>query len=125
MGDTNVLRQKRTVRDVSGGMSSALYQRSGKRSRRMRAKRFFNPSGPSSLRIRKIPEKLGPRSIAGNMRMPVSFGSGAGWNSFGAATRRAAVQEIAKVSRKYADAGCFCVKERFVRDVGSAAMNGE
>jgi hypothetical protein len=47
-----------------------------------------------------MPVKLGPRSIAGNIRMPVNFESGALRRSFGAATRRAVVQEIAKVSRK-------------------------
>jgi hypothetical protein len=49
-----------------------------------------------------MPVKLEPRSIAGNIRMPVNFESGALRGSFGAATRRgrAVVQEIAKVSRK-------------------------
>src|SRR5690242_14022115 len=65
---------------------------------------------------------LGPSSIAGNIRMPVSFGSGPGWKSFGAATRNAAVHEIAKVSRKYESAGCRQIKLNFSGDAEGTVM---
>src|SRR6266481_1759787 len=107
---------------MAGGISSAEYQRSWKRTRRILAKRFFKPLRPSSWRVRKMPMKLGPRSMAGNIRMPVNFGSGALCRSFGAATSRAAVQEIAKVSRKQVSAGCFLTNEESWCDDMSAAM---
>jgi len=43
---------------------------------------------------------LGPRSMAGNMRIPVNFGRGWPPRRCGAATKRAPIQETANVNAK-------------------------
>jgi len=52
------------------------------------------------MAVRKIPLRLGPRSMAGNMRMPVIFGSVSLRSKCGAATASAPSQEIVKVNKK-------------------------
>ena len=66
-----------------------------------------------------MPAKLGPSSIAGNIRMPVNFGSGPGWKSLGAATKNAALHEIANVIKKYVTAGCFRTNEVLTGELDS------
>ena len=63
--------------------------------------------------------------MAGNMRMPVSFGSGAPCRSLGAVTRNAAVQETVKVSAKYETPGCWQIKEDLVAEVDGESMVNE
>jgi hypothetical protein len=52
-----------------------------------------------------MPAKLGPRSMTGNIRMAVIFGRGSSRMRCGAAMASAPVQEIKKVSVKYATTG--------------------
>jgi len=73
----------------------------------------------------KDSRKAGPTSIAGNMRMPVSFKGGAPCRSLGAVTRNAAVQETVKVSAKYETAGCWQIKEDFAAEVDGESMVNE
>lgn len=51
------------------------------------------------------PATLGPNNIAGNMSIPSKGGTGRPRNTFGAMTASAAVQEIAKVRKKYDTTG--------------------
>jgi len=62
--------------------------------------RFRIPVAPSRSLVRRRLLATGPRSIAGNMRIPESFGMGSPWSSLGATTANAADQEIAKVRTK-------------------------
>ena len=87
-------------RTAMGGTSSHAYHCNGTRNRVPRATRSRKPPAPLTMRVNRIPELTGPSSIAGNIRMPFSVGSGSSRRSFGAASKNAAVQETAKVGTK-------------------------
>ena len=57
-------------------------------------------SFPPAILARVRPARHGPRSIAGNIKMPVNFGKGSWRMRCGAATKSAPIQEIANVSTK-------------------------
>src|SRR6266849_10217270 len=99
-GETNVFNKKRTANTRMGGMRSAAYHRAGSRHRDMREKRSHIPSSPSTILARVRQARHGPRSLAGNIKIPVNFGKGSWRTRCGAATARAPIQEIANVSTK-------------------------
>ena len=71
-GDTNVLSDNSTARTSNGGITKTLYQRAGAVAGPIRANRAFIPSRPWTIRVITIPLTLGPNSIAGNIRIPLS-----------------------------------------------------
>src|ERR1700693_828949 len=66
--ETNVSNEKRTAKTRMGGIRSAAYHRAGSRHRDMREKRSHIPSSPSTILVRMMPARHGPRSIAGQLR---------------------------------------------------------
>jgi len=55
--------------------------------------------------LHTMPARIGPRSMTGNIRMPVIFGRGWRRMRCGAATASAPLQEIKNVSAKYPTTG--------------------
>src|SRR5215831_8442238 len=104
-GETNRCRKRRTVRTRTGGMSRAVYQTAGTLARNIRENRPRKPFLPSTILVSTMPAKLGPRSMTGNIRMPVIFPRGWLWTKCGAATASAPAQEIVNVSAKYVTTG--------------------
>ena len=93
-------KSRRMARTRAGGIRSAAYQRKGKRTRRIREKSSRRAARPSTSQVKTIPTRLGPRSMAGNIRMPAIFGRGWPCRRCGAATSSAASQETANVNAK-------------------------
>lgn len=87
-------------------MRRAAHQHTGSCPRRIRWNRSRKPPFPSAILVRMMPATLGPRSMAGNIRMPVIFGKRSWRIWYGAATARAPIQEIVNVSAKYATTRC-------------------
>jgi len=56
-----------------GGMSRGKNHTGRAGNRRIRISSLFKPSRPSTTRANTSPALLGPRSIAGNMSIPLSF----------------------------------------------------
>jgi len=69
------------------------------------------PWDPSTRRVISRLLKLGPRSIAGNIRIPAVFEIGSPCRSLGAVTANAADHEIAKVRQKYEVMGRRAIME--------------
>jgi hypothetical protein len=61
---------------------------------------FRIPAGPSKRRVMRMPLATGPRSMAGNIRIPENLGIGSPCRSLGATIANAADHEIAKVKTK-------------------------
>lgn len=68
--------------------------------RRIRTSSPLKPSRPSMIRAKTSPAMQGPRSITGNMSIPLSFGICSCTNRCGAATARAPNHEMVYASRK-------------------------
>ena len=88
------------VKTRAGGIRSAAYQRKEKRTRRIRKKSSRRAARPSTSTVKTIPTALGPRSMAGNIRMPAIFCTGWPLRRCGAATSSAPVQDTANVNAK-------------------------
>jgi hypothetical protein len=91
---------KRRVRTRTVGMSSGAYQMGGILARSNLERRSRKPGLPATTPVRKMPLRLGPSSMTGNMRIPVIIGRGSWRRRCGAATASAPSQEIVKVSKK-------------------------
>src|SRR5215472_13164722 len=102
----NLCRKSRTDGTRTGGMSSAAYHLNGTCGRSIWRNRVRRPLFPSMIIVNTTPARLGPKSMTGNIRIPVAVGNGWWRISCGAATASAPIQEIKKVMAKYATRGC-------------------
>jgi hypothetical protein len=82
-----------------------VYHLGGTHARDILENRTRRPLFPSTILVSTTPAKLGPRSMIGNIRIPAICGRGCRRIRCGAATASAPVQEIKKVSAKYAATG--------------------
>lgn len=100
IGETKIFMQERTTKIKQGGMNSGAYQYVGTPTRRIRENRSCRPLLPSTIRVKRSPAVLGPRSMTGNINSPLNFDTGSPLIRLGDATARAPSQEIANVSKK-------------------------
>jgi hypothetical protein len=107
--ETNVFMYSRTAAMRHGGMSKGKNHRAREGKECIRAKRALKPALPPTSRVEISPAVLGPRSITGNMTIPLSFGIGSCLNRWGATTSTAPNHEIAYASTKYDKTGCCCI----------------
>jgi hypothetical protein len=77
-----------------------VYHLSGTPARNIWETKTRRPLFPSTILVNTMPARLGPRSMTGNIRMPLIWGRGWWRKRCGAATASAPVQEITKVSAK-------------------------
>src|SRR5271169_7118741 len=71
IGETNRSRKRRTARTRTGGISNAMYHLAEIHARDILENRRRMPLFPSTILVDRTQATLGPRSMAGNIRMPV------------------------------------------------------
>src|SRR5262249_39775848 len=94
------VKHRRTHNSSAGGISSTRYQRAGTLMRAMRENKLRKPVLPSTMRVIRRPDTLGPRSMTGNIIKPANLGTSRPRMSLGATIARAPNQEMAKATAK-------------------------